>query len=167
MMKKFAVAVVAALVLLVVAAPVMAGKPVTYPAGLEMPDENNLGCSGAFWDKKLGFTQFSSKADPRLKGMDLEYAVAYLNWEVFGQIPDTGLDYDEIDAVYLAWLDASKQDEKGYVEYLKLWNKGFLAEDGSVVKTCPSLDDPVWDGVVVVPDPATWVLPVPPAPPSP
>jgi hypothetical protein len=122
--KKTTIAVFALLLVVLAAIPVFAWE---YP-DLPMPDENNVGCSAKSWYWESVGVTFG-----KLKGFDLEEAVALANADAFKD----DLTVEAIGAVRTAYEAASKAEQKGYVEYLKLWNKGYLDEDGVLVKTCP------------------------------
>jgi hypothetical protein len=116
--------------------------------GYDLPDSTNEGCSAAFWTNNPELVPCKEVVDGICipwdldqKGIDLEAETGYLNYAVL----EDRLYPDEIDAIVGDYNGPGKPD-KGLVELLKLWNKGYWGVIGQddegndiygVIKTCP------------------------------
>jgi hypothetical protein len=137
--KKIVFSLVVVALLVAVAVPVLAAPKLYwnadtiddwefYHADMPLPTSDNRGCSAGWYGIDA-------------KKFELEYLTAYANYDKFTDdlVPGDESTPFSIEGVKDAY-DAAGKDGKQYVEYLKLWNKGYLAqdEDGNyyVVKTC-------------------------------
>jgi hypothetical protein len=149
-MKKLVFSLVVVALLLAIAVPVMAKGPWDWNKAIEdgwawvlpfSPDDNE-GCSADFWVRHYNLIPDAEKGRYdalSAKGVAMEEAAAYINLAYFEDPLPAGMIAAAVDAA-----GSSGKAGKGYVEYLKLWNKGYLLNEGTAEepvyvteKNCP------------------------------